>query len=117
METASDTERLFVRVSSDTASVVSSQTLVEANEENESFEASAGVDGGSDPVSFAVDGDSVDDSRPLPLPEVRLRQPDSFDIEEVRGSAANVAFGIRHGAWRTQSLSVGPRGKDLVTYF
>ena len=71
-----DSDRLFVRVSSDAASTVSSQTLIEANE---AFE----TDGVESGVPLKSPSASVEDTRQLSLPQVHLRQPDSFDIEEV----------------------------------
>lgn len=71
-----DGDRLFVRVSSDAASTVSSQTLIEANE---AFESTGTEEG----FQSKIAGDSVEHARQQLLPGEHLQQPDSFDIEEV----------------------------------
>jgi len=72
-----DCDRLFLRVSSDAASTVSSQTLVEGNG---SFE-TTGAESTTDPSKFA--GTHAERIKQRRLPETLRLETEFFDIEEV----------------------------------
>ena len=82
-----DTDRLFLRVSSDAASSVSSQTLIDGNGSfektaPESSEPSKGTDSHAEHIRLRR------------LPEEHCRDADSFDIDEVSRYYVNQSFNL-----------------------